>query len=76
MTMEPSEWQEVIDTNLTGYFNMAKACIVTMLKQKSGNIINISSVAGVVGIQQAIGVTGFFYEVEGPFTHRFHCGMN
>ena len=49
MMMEPSEWQEVIDTNLTGYFNMAKACIVTMMKQKSGNIVNISSVSGVVG---------------------------
>ena len=50
MLMDPSEWQEVIDTNLTGYFNMAKACIVTMMKQKSGNIVNISSVAGVVGM--------------------------
>lgn len=54
MMMEPSEWQEVIDTNLTGYFNMAKACIVTMMKQKSGNIINISSVAGVVGIPRQV----------------------
>ncbi len=50
MFMEPSEWQDVIDTNLTGYFNMAKACIVTMMKQRSGNIVNISSVSGVVGI--------------------------
>ncbi len=49
MLMEPSDWQEVIETNLTGYFNMSKACIVGMMKQKSGNIINISSVAGVVG---------------------------
>ena len=49
MLMEPAEWQEVIDTNLTGYFNMAKASIVTMMKQKSGNIINISSVAGLIG---------------------------
>lgn len=49
MMMEPQDWQEVIDTNLTGYFNMSKACIVTMLKQKSGNIVNISSVAGVIG---------------------------
>lgn len=49
MMMDPSDWREVIDTNLTGYFNMAKACIVTMMKQKSGNIINISSVAGVIG---------------------------
>jgi len=54
MMMEPSEWQEVIDTNLTGYFNMAKACIVTMLKQKSGNIINISSVAGVIGTPRQV----------------------
>ena len=54
MMMEPSEWQEVIDTNLTGYFNMAKACIVTMMKQKSGNIINISSVAGVVGTPRQV----------------------
>ena len=54
MFMEPSEWQEVIDTNLTGYFNMAKACIVTMMKQKSGNIINISSVSGVVGIPKQV----------------------
>lgn len=50
MMMDPSEWREVIETNLTGYFNMAKSCIVTMMKQKSGNIINISSVAGVVGM--------------------------
>jgi 3-oxoacyl-[acyl-carrier protein] reductase len=50
MMMEPSEWSEVIDTNLTGYFNMAKACIVTMMKQKSGNIVNISSIAGMTGM--------------------------
>lgn len=49
MMMDPADWREVIETNLTGYFNMAKACIVTMMKQKSGNIVNISSVAGVIG---------------------------
>ncbi len=54
MLMEPGEWQEVIDTNLTGYFNMARACIVTMMKQKSGNIINISSVAGVIGTPRQV----------------------
>ncbi len=54
MMMEPAEWQEVIDTNLTGYFNMAKACIVTMMKQRSGNIVNISSVAGIVGMPRQI----------------------
>jgi len=54
MMMEPSEWLDVINTNLTGYFNMAKACIVTMMKQKSGNIINISSIAGVIGMPRQI----------------------
>lgn len=54
MMMEPAEWLDVINTNLTGYFNMAKACIVTMMKQKSGNIVNISSIAGVVGMPRQI----------------------
>lgn len=66
MMMDPAEWQEVIDTNLTGYFNMTKACIVTMMKQKSGNIVNVSSVAGVVGLPRQVnyssakaGIIGF-----------------
>lgn len=54
MMMEPSEWVDVINTNLTGYFNMAKACIVDMMKQKSGIIINISSVSGVVGLPKQV----------------------
>lgn len=54
MMMEPSEWAEVLNTNLTGYFNMAKACIVNMLKQKSGIIVNISSIAGVVGMPRQV----------------------
>ena len=54
MMMEPSEWLDVINTNLTGYFNMAKACIVTMMKQKSGVIVNISSIAGVVGMARQV----------------------
>ncbi len=54
MMMDPAEWLDVINTNLTGYFNMAKACIVTMMKQKTGNIINISSIAGVVGMPRQV----------------------
>jgi 3-oxoacyl-[acyl-carrier protein] reductase len=54
MMMDPSEWEVVISTNLTGYFNMARACIVTMLKQKSGDIINISSVSGITGIARQV----------------------
>ncbi len=47
MMMSHEDWSEVIDTNLTGTFNTTRACIITFLKQKSGNIVNISSVSGV-----------------------------
>ena len=50
MLMTPEDWQVVIDTNLTGMFNATRACIVTFLKQKSGNIVQVSSVSGVVGL--------------------------
>ena len=54
MMMEPADWLDVINTNLTGYFNMAKACVVTMMKQKSGCIVNISSISGVVGMPRQV----------------------
>jgi len=50
MLMTPDDWQQVIDTNLTGMFNASRACIVTFLKQKSGVIVNVSSVSGVFGL--------------------------
>jgi 3-oxoacyl-[acyl-carrier protein] reductase len=50
MGMEKKDWQEVIDTNLTGTYNLCQACIIGLLKQKSGSIINISSVSGVIGL--------------------------
>lgn len=50
MVMERSDWDEVIDTNLGGVFNMCRAAVVTFMKQKSGVIVNISSVAGVTGM--------------------------
>jgi len=49
MMMDESDWRDVIDTNLTGYYNLARACIVGFMKQKSGNIINITSSAGISG---------------------------
>jgi len=48
--MEKTDWQEVIDTNLTGVYNLSRAAITGLLKQKSGNIINISSVSGLIGL--------------------------
>ncbi len=50
MMMTKEEWQEVIDTNLGGMFNYARNAIITFLKQKSGNIVNISSISGVIGM--------------------------
>lgn len=47
MMMSRQDWLDVIDTDLTGVFNMSRACIIGFLKQKSGNIVNISSVAGI-----------------------------
>lgn len=48
--MKPQEWQQVIDTNLTGTYNCCRAVLRPLLKQKSGGrIVNISSVAGIHG---------------------------
>jgi 3-oxoacyl-[acyl-carrier protein] reductase len=48
--MKPQEWQQVIDTNLTGTYNCCRAVLKPLLKQKSGGrIVNISSVAGIHG---------------------------
>jgi 3-oxoacyl-[acyl-carrier protein] reductase len=47
MMMTREDWSEVIDTDLTGVFNTTRACIITFLKQKSGNVVNISSVSGI-----------------------------
>ncbi len=47
--MKDSEWDDVINTNLTGIFNITKPISKIMLKQKSGSIINISSVSGLMG---------------------------
>jgi len=50
MMMLEEDWHEVMDTNLHGMFNVTRAAIVTLLKQKSGHVINISSVSGAVGM--------------------------
>ncbi len=47
--LEDSEWDDVIQTNLTGTYYVTKALLPAMQKQRSGAIINVASVAGVVG---------------------------
>ena len=49
MRMKLEQWQAVINLNLTGVFLCTKAVTKTMLKQRSGRIINIASVAGQMG---------------------------
>jgi 3-oxoacyl-[acyl-carrier protein] reductase len=49
LRMKLEDWQQVINLNLTGVFLCCKAASKIMLKQKSGRIINISSVAGQMG---------------------------
>ncbi|MEZ4721902.1 MAG: 3-oxoacyl-[acyl-carrier-protein] reductase [Flavobacteriales bacterium] len=49
MRMSEEQWDEVINTNMKSVFNMTKAVQRTMLKQRSGSIINMSSVVGVKG---------------------------
>ncbi|CAI8151510.1 MAG: 3-oxoacyl-[acyl-carrier-protein] reductase [Synechococcus sp. CC9902] len=49
MRMKTTDWQSVIDLNLSGVFLCTRAVARPMLKQKSGRIINITSVVGLMG---------------------------
>ena len=49
MRMKEQEWDDVIDTNLKGVFNCIQKSTPQMLRQRSGAIINLSSVVGAVG---------------------------
>jgi 3-oxoacyl-[acyl-carrier protein] reductase len=48
-TMKLDDWHAVINTNLSGAFYCVKAAVSTMIARRSGNIVNISSVAGLHG---------------------------
>jgi 3-oxoacyl-[acyl-carrier protein] reductase len=49
MRMDESDWDAVLDVNLKGVFNCAKAVVRPMMKQRYGRIVNISSVSGQAG---------------------------
>ena len=60
------DWQRIIDVNLTGVFNVTRAVVPTMVRRKSGAVVNISSVWGSVGASCEVaysaakaGVVGF-----------------
>ncbi|MFB6307283.1 MAG: SDR family oxidoreductase, partial [Flavobacteriales bacterium] len=49
MRLDEGQWDDVVNTNLKSVFNFTKAVQRTMLKQKRGSIINLSSVVGIKG---------------------------
>ncbi|HOP94654.1 MAG TPA: 3-oxoacyl-[acyl-carrier-protein] reductase [Dictyoglomaceae bacterium] len=77
LRMKVEEWDKVINTNLKGTFLCTKAAVKIMLKQKSGRIINISSIVGLKGnIGQAnyasakAGIIGFTKSVAREVASR------
>jgi 3-oxoacyl-[acyl-carrier protein] reductase len=49
LRMKDEDWDDVINTNLSSVFNITKVFIKSMVKQREGRVINISSVAGLMG---------------------------
>ena len=55
--VDDAAWSNVIDVNLTGVFRMTRAVVPQMLKQGCGSIVNISSIASLVGIPTSTAYT-------------------
>ena len=47
--MKAEDWKAVLDVNLTGAFYFSRACANKMIKQRSGSIINMGSIVGIIG---------------------------
>jgi 3-oxoacyl-[acyl-carrier protein] reductase len=47
--MSPGDWRDVVDTNLTGTFNLCRSVVFRFMKRRQGSVVNLSSVAGVYG---------------------------
>src|SRR5947207_8929077 len=50
LMMSEKDWDDVLDTNLKGVFNLSKPVVGAMLRQKSGSILNITSISGIIGM--------------------------
>ena len=77
LRMKTSDWQSVIDLNLTGVFLCTRAVSRSMLKARRGRIINITSVVGLVGnpgqanySAAKAGVIGFTRSTAAEFASR------
>jgi len=49
-----ADWDQVLDTNLKGYFLVAQAVVPAMIKQKKGKVINMASILGTVGLENQL----------------------
>ena len=47
--MTPEQWRKVIDVNLNGFFNVTQPILLPMMQTRWGRVINLSSIAGVMG---------------------------
>jgi len=47
--MEPADWDDVLQTDLTGVFNYCRSVIFSMSKRRAGRIVNVGSVSGIIG---------------------------
>lgn len=77
LRMSPEDWDAVLNVNLKGVFNCTKSVIKYMSKQRSGKIVNIASVVGLMGnVGQAnyaaskAGVIGFTKTIAREFAQR------
>ena len=77
MRMSEADWDAVLDTNLKGAFSFTKALSRAFLKQRSGRILNISSVIGLIGnagqanySASKAGLIGFTRSVAREFASR------
>ncbi len=78
-----NDWHEMIATNLTGVFNCARAVVPGMIRNKSGSIINVSSMWGITGASMethysaakagVIGFTKALAKELGPSGIRVNC---
>lgn len=80
--MEPETWNDVIDTNLTGTFNLTRSVIMDMIKRQSGCIVNVVSVSGILGLAGQVnysaskaGVIGMTKALAREVA-RFHIRVN
>ncbi|MBS1552779.1 MAG: 3-oxoacyl-[acyl-carrier-protein] reductase [Bacteroidetes bacterium] len=77
MRMSEEDWDNVLDTNLKGVFNMTKAVSRSMMTRRYGKIINITSVVGITGnagqanyVASKAGVIGFTKSVAKELASR------